>query len=62
MKTNHAMHSGGPGDPGGRPVSAAEPGFQSLFNGKDLDGWAGNPALWSVQDGAITGVTQADPS
>jgi len=43
------------------PVSAAEPGFQSLFNGKDLGGWAGNPALWSVRDGAITGVTQADP-
>jgi len=38
-----------------------EPGFQSLFNGKDLTGWRGNPDLWSVQDGAITGVTKADP-
>lgn len=28
-----------------------------LFNGKDLSGWEGNPDLWSVQDGAITGTT-----
>ena len=28
-----------------------------LFNGKDLEGWDGNPAFWSVQDGAITGKT-----
>ncbi len=30
---------------------------RSLFNGKDLDGWEGNPESWSVQDGAITGIT-----
>lgn len=30
---------------------------KSLFNGKDLTGWDGNPDLWSVQDGAITGKT-----
>jgi hypothetical protein len=35
----------------------AEPGFVSLFNGKDLTGWEGNPTLWSVKDGAITGQT-----
>ncbi len=29
--------------------------FISLFNGKDLTGWTGNPKLWSVRDGAITG-------
>jgi len=40
---------------------AAEDGFKSLFNGKDLSGWQGNPGLWSVRDGAITGVTKADP-
>src|SRR5512133_1718832 len=37
-----------------------EPGFQSLFNGKDLSGWDGNPKLWSVRDGAITGQTTAE--
>jgi hypothetical protein len=41
-------------------ASAAEPGFTSLFNGKDLKGWDGNPKLWSVQDGAITGKTGSD--
>ena len=40
-------------------VSAAEveAGFRSLFNGTDLTGWDGNPKLWSVKDGAITGQT-----
>lgn len=33
----------------------ADSGFISLFNGRDLSGWDGDPALWSVQDGAITG-------
>ncbi len=38
-------------------LSATEPGFTSLFNGRDLAGWDGNPAIWSVEDGAITGRT-----
>ena len=33
---------------------------QSLFNGKDLSGWDGNPNFWSVRDGAITGQTTKD--
>ncbi|MBN2474146.1 MAG: DUF1080 domain-containing protein [Pirellulales bacterium] len=36
---------------------ADEDGFVSLFNGKDLDGWDGDPRLWSVVDGAIRGQT-----
>jgi hypothetical protein len=28
-----------------------------LFNGTDLTGWEGNLKLWSVKDGAITGIT-----
>ena len=36
---------------------AAEPGFKPLFNGKDLAGWDGNPALWKVEDGCIVGTT-----
>jgi hypothetical protein len=39
----------------------AEPGFTSLFNGRDLTGWRGNPELWFVRDGCITGITKADP-
>jgi hypothetical protein len=38
----------------------AEPGFTRLFNSKDLVGWEGNPKLWSVKDGAITGQTTAE--
>src|SRR5258708_220413 len=42
------------------PSRAAEAGFQSLFNGKDLTGWEGNLTFWSVRDGAITGQTTAE--
>jgi hypothetical protein len=28
-------------------------GFTSLFDGKTLNGWDGDPKLWSVKDGAI---------
>jgi putative heme-binding domain-containing protein len=37
--------------------ASAQDGFKSLFNGKDLTGWDGNPELWSVEDGCITGKT-----
>ena len=29
-----------------------------LFNGKNLDGWDGDPRLWSVKDGMIVGSTE----
>ncbi|MCS7306098.1 MAG: DUF1080 domain-containing protein [Thermoguttaceae bacterium] len=45
--------------PGREPVPGL-PGFVSLFDGKTLAGWQGDPELWSVQDGAITGQTRAD--
>jgi len=38
-------------------VSSLHAGEKQLFNGKDLSGWEGNPKLWSVEDGAITGKT-----
>ncbi len=34
-----------------------ERGFVPIFNGRDLTGWRGNTAYWSVQDGCITGIT-----
>jgi hypothetical protein len=36
--------------------SAAAPRFTSLFDGRTLSGWHGDPALWSVRDKAITGA------
>ena len=39
-----------------RKVGVASP----IFDGKTLEGWAGNKKLWSVKDGAITGQTTAE--
>lgn len=41
----------------GAASAAADEGFVSLFNGKDLSGWRGDTSRWSVEDGAITGRT-----
>ena len=43
-------------------ISEAEKaeGFVSIFNGKDLTGWEGNPAIWKAENGAIVGTTAAD--
>lgn len=42
-------------------VHAAEPGFNPLFNGKDLTGWEGDPFLWKVEDGVLVGKTRRLP-
>ena len=42
------------------PSAELEKGFVSLFNGKDLTGWTGNPRLWTVRDGAVTGQTTSE--
>jgi len=45
----------------GRPCLAEPPeGFAALFDGTSLDGWSGDAAIWSVEDGAITGRTTAE--
>ncbi len=36
------------------PAPDAE-GWITLFNGKDLAGWKGDPAIWRVKDGYISG-------
>ncbi len=44
-----------------RNDAPAEPeGMKSIFNGKDLSGWNGDPRLWSVRDGVIHGETTAE--
>lgn len=42
------------------PSGFAQDDFQSIFNGQDLTGWTGNPDLWAVEDGVITGRTNAN--
>ena len=39
-------------------ASAADDGFRPLFNGRDLQGWDADPALWRVVDGVIVGVSE----
>jgi hypothetical protein len=36
------------------------PELQSIFDGKTLEGWDGDPRLWSVKDGVIHGETTAE--
>ena len=45
-----------------RPAAAAddEAGFQPIFNGTSLEGWDGDPKIWSFKDGAIVGEATAD--
>jgi 3-keto-disaccharide hydrolase len=42
------------------PATANSQEFQSLFNGKDLAGWAGKSKFWSVKNGVIFGRTTKD--
>src|SRR4051812_6185712 len=36
-------------------LDADEPGFRSIFDGKSLDGWEGDPKYWRVADGCMLG-------
>ncbi len=36
-------------------LSADEPGFRTIFDGKTLAGWEGDPKYWRVADGVMTG-------
>ena len=36
-------------------------GYVLLFDGDSLDGWEGDPDLWSVRDGAIVGSSDSHP-
>ncbi len=38
-------------------LAADDEGYVSLFDGKTLDGWDGNPEFWRVEDGMIVGET-----
>ena len=35
--------------------SNSEKGFKSIFNGRNLDGWRGDPVYWKVENGSIVG-------
>jgi Domain of Unknown Function (DUF1080) len=44
------------------PLLRAEDDFTSLFNGTDLTGWDGDPALWKVVDGIVVGTCSGPES
>jgi Domain of Unknown Function (DUF1080) len=37
------------------PLEGDEPGFQSIFDGKTLSGWEGDPKYWRVENGSLVG-------
>jgi hypothetical protein len=37
------------------PPAGDEPGFTSIFDGKSLHGWEGDPKYWRAADGALVG-------
>lgn len=43
-------------------TASADDGFTPLFNGKDLSGWDGDPALWKVENGVIAGICSGPES
>ena len=42
------------------PLEGDEPGFVSMFNGKSLDGWQGDPKYWRVAGGVMIGEITPD--
>ena len=44
----------------GSTIVRADDEWQTIFDGKTLDGWDGNPDFWRVEDGCITGETTKD--
>jgi len=45
------------GEPNTLTPEEKKAGYILLFNGRNLDGWNGDPEAWSVEDGAIVGTT-----
>jgi hypothetical protein len=39
-------------------TALADDKFTPIFNGKDLEGWDGDPGLWKVVDGVLIGSTE----
>src|SRR2546425_1151276 len=46
------------GQPNALTPQEKKEGYILLFNGRDLSGWEGDPALWSVKDGVLVGSTE----
>jgi Domain of Unknown Function (DUF1080) len=40
-----------------KKLTVKQSSVKSIFNGKDLTDWEGDPKYWTVEDGALTGTT-----
>ena len=55
-----AAGKGAPAAPPSQVPPLAETGFQSMFDGRTLSGWDGDPDFWRVENGEIVGETRQD--
>lgn len=39
-------------------LAASQPGWQPIFNGRDLTGWSGDPGGWKVENGELVGTRE----
>ena len=62
MVLNSAVVAAAQAQPGSQQAMdfANRQGYTSIFDGKTLAGWEGQPGLWRVEDGAIVGETARD--
>ena len=53
---------GGQGRGGGGPAipPIEETGFQSIFDGKTMNGWDGDPQFWRIENGTLVGETTTE--
>jgi hypothetical protein len=49
------------GEPNRLTPEEKQEGYILLFNGRNLDGWLGDRALWRVEDGALVGCSDERP-
>ena len=57
--TESAQNEGSASYAGPESDKAPSTESRNLFNGKDLEGWDGDPSMWKVVDGVIRGETTA---
>jgi len=62
MVLNSAAVAAAQAQPGSQQATdfANHQGYTSIFDGRTLAGWEGQPGLWRVEDGAIVGETAKD--
>lgn len=58
LQATLATQAGAADAPRKAPAESAD--MEKIFDGKSLDGWNGDPTMWSVREGVIHGETTAE--